>query len=146
MEVGADIRLDVLSVAACAGWGGYPHAKNVRTSQLVGTWRDRDCDTTLTLHADGSASVTGMPTEMALDHKVKHRLSGDGTWEIGEFGSEQQLEVAVGHVHTSFDLYRNEGRLLVGLIVGDPDDMNRCVMSRHSKTAADAPTAAVERT
>jgi hypothetical protein len=130
-----------LSVSACMGWGGYPHAKNVHGSQLIGTWRARECDTTLTLNPDGSASTTGIPTEMKLDGKVTQRVSGDGTWEIDESGAEQQLDVVMGDQHTPFDLYRDNGRLLMALTVGDPDDMNWCTLTRHSKTAANAPTA-----
>ncbi|MFF3634822.1 hypothetical protein [Streptomyces sp. NPDC002250] len=124
--------LTVLSVSACTGWGGYPPAKNVHGSQLVGTWRARDCDTTLTLKRDGSASVTGMPTEMDLDGKVTHRGGGDGTWEIDGSRAEQELDVTIGNETTPFDLYRDEGRLLVGLTVGDPDDMNWCVLTKRS--------------
>ncbi|MGW2446774.1 hypothetical protein [Streptomyces sp. NPDC001675] len=124
--------LTVLSVSACTGWGGYPPATNVHGSQLVGTWRARDCDTTLTLKRDGSASVTGMPTEMDLDGKVTHRGGGDGTWEIDGARAEQELDVTIGNETTPFDLYRDDGRLLVGLTVGDPDDMNWCVLTKHS--------------
>ncbi|MER7809446.1 hypothetical protein [Streptomyces sp900116325] len=131
----------VLSVSACVGWGGYPPAKNVHESQLVGTWRARKCGTTVTLKPDGSASATGIPAEMELDHKVTQRVGGDGTWGVDEFSGEQQLEVVVDNEHIPFDLYRDKGRLLVGLTVGDPDDMNWCILTRHSKTAAHAPTA-----
>ncbi|MER5894840.1 hypothetical protein [Streptomyces sp. NPDC001876] len=123
----------VLSVSACMGWGGYPHAKNVHDSQLVGTWRARECGTTLTLSPDGSASATGIPTEMELDGKVTRDVSGDGAWEIDGSGVEQQLEVDTGGGITLFDLYRDKGRLLVGLTVGDPDNMNWCVLTRHSE-------------
>jgi hypothetical protein len=129
----------VLSVSACVGWGGYPPAKNVHESQLIGTWRARDCGTTVVLHPEGAASATGIPTEMELDSKVTHRVNGDGTWRIDEVGGEQQLDVAMGYEHISFDLYRDKGRLLVGLTVGDPDDMNWCVLTRQSKPAANAP-------
>ncbi|MDT0469919.1 hypothetical protein [Streptomyces gibsoniae] len=88
--------------------------------QLIGTWRAQDCDTTLALHRDGSASVTGIPTEMDLDGKVTQRVSGDGTWEIYKSGAEQELDVTIGDEGTPFDLYRDKGRLLVGLTVGDP--------------------------
>jgi hypothetical protein len=121
-----------LSVSACMGWGGYPPAKNVRDSQLIGSWHARDCDTTLTLNRDGSASVTDMPTEMDLDGKVTHRVGGDGTWEIDKSGAKQKLDVTIGDEITPFDLYRDKGRLLVGLTVGDPDDMNWCVLTKHS--------------
>ncbi|MFF0186720.1 hypothetical protein [Streptomyces sp. NPDC005244] len=130
----------VLSVAACVGWGGYPPAKNVRESQLIGTWHNKKCDTTVTLNPDGSASAIGIPTEMELDHKVTHRVSGDGTWRIDEFSGEQQLDVKVKVQAASysalledFDLYRDKGRLLVALIVGDPDDDNWCILTRDSK-------------
>ncbi|MEU4083299.1 hypothetical protein ACWD4F_18655 [Streptomyces aureus] len=131
----------VLSVSACVGWGGYPSAKNVHESQLVGTWRARECGTTVTLKPDGSASAVGIPTEMELDGKVTQKVGGDGTWRIDEFSDEQQLEVAVGNEYISFGLYRDKGRLLVGLTVGDPDDMNWCILTRHSKKEAHAPTA-----
>ncbi|MEU2620178.1 hypothetical protein ABZ642_18950 [Streptomyces sp. NPDC007157] len=130
-----------LSVSACVGWGGYPHAKNVHESQLIGTWHARKCDTTLTLNPDGSASATGIPTEMQLNGKVTQRVTGDGTWEINESDDGQQLDVAIEDEHTPFDLYRDKGRLLVALTVGDPDDMNSCILTRHSKTAATARTA-----
>ncbi|MEV5735567.1 hypothetical protein [Streptomyces sp. NPDC052292] len=122
----------VLSVSACMGWGGYPVAKNVHESQLIGTWRAEDCDTTLTLSRDGSASVTGMPTEMNLDGKVTQRVSEDGTWEIDKAGAEQELDLNIKDEWTSFDLYRGKGRLLVGLTVGDPDNMNWCALTRDS--------------
>ncbi|MGV9903229.1 hypothetical protein ACWDU8_12220 [Streptomyces sp. NPDC003388] len=122
----------VLSVSACMGWGGYPVAKNVHESQLIGTWRAEDCDTTLTLNRDGSASVTGMPTEMNLDGKVTRRVSGDGTWEIDKAGAEQELDLNIKDEWTSFDLYRDKGRLLVGLTVGDPDNMNWCALTGDS--------------
>ncbi|MFD8307113.1 hypothetical protein ACFV29_32945 [Streptomyces sp. NPDC059690] len=122
-----------LSVSACVGWGGYPQAKNVHASQLVGTWRAQDCDTTLTLKADGSASATGIPTDMDLNGKVLHRLSGDGTWDIYESGAEQELDVTVKDEETPFNFYRDKGHLVVGLTVGDPDDMNRCVLTRQSR-------------
>ncbi|MFC8263691.1 hypothetical protein ACFUNF_40350 [Streptomyces sp. NPDC057291] len=133
----------VLSVSACVGWGGYPLAKNVHESQLVGTWRARKCGTTVALKSDGSASATGIPTDtdVELDSKVTQRVSGDGTWGIDEFSGKQQLEVVVGNEHIPFDLYRDKGRLLVALTVGDPDDMNWCILTRHSKTAAHTPTA-----
>ncbi|MFE5009233.1 hypothetical protein ACFRJ3_32135 [Streptomyces sp. NPDC056696] len=141
----------VLSVSACVGWGGYPPAKNVRESQLVGTWHARKCDTTVTLNPDGSASATGIPTEMEFDHKVTHRVSGDGTWGIEEFSGEQQLEVAVEVLAASysrllvdFDLYRDKGRLLVALTIGDPDSDNRCILTKQSKTAGNTPTEAFE--
>jgi hypothetical protein len=124
------------------GWGGYPHAKNVHDSQLIGSWRARDCDTTLTLRPDQSASATGIPTDMDLNGKVTQRLSGDGAWEIYKSGAEQELDVTIGGETTPFDLYRDKGRLLVGLTVGDPDNMNWCTLTRQSKTAANAPTAA----
>ncbi len=129
-----------LSVSACMGWGGYPPAKNVHDSQLIGTWRARECDTTLTLNPDGSASATGIPTEMHLDGKVTQRASGDGTWEIYKSGAEQELDVTIGDEETPFDLYRDNGRLLVALTVGDPDDMNWCTLTRHSKNGSHAPT------
>ncbi|MGW5434641.1 hypothetical protein ACWET9_47305 [Streptomyces sp. NPDC004059] len=122
----------VLSVSACMGWGGYPPAKNVHESQLIGIWRARDCNTTLTLNRDGSASVTGMPTEMDLAGKATQRVSGDGTWEIDKSGAKQELDVTIRDEETPFDLYRNKGRLLVGLTVGDPDDMNWCALTKHS--------------
>ncbi|MFD8425231.1 hypothetical protein [Streptomyces sp. NPDC059466] len=128
-----------LSVCACTGWGGYPPAKNVHDSQLIGTWHARKCDTTLTLNPDRSASATGVPTEMELDGKVTQRVSGNGTWKIDDFGGEQQLDVVMGDEHTPFDLYRDKGRLLVALTVGDPDNANSCVLTRQSKTAAYAP-------
>ncbi|MFI0964077.1 hypothetical protein ACH4S8_22050 [Streptomyces sp. NPDC021080] len=131
----------VLAVSSCVGWGGYPPAKNVHESQLVGTWRARKCGTTVTLKPGGSASATGIPTEMELSGKVTQRVGGDGTWRIDEFSGEQQLEVAVGNEYIPFGLYRDKGRLLVGLTVGDPDDMNWCILTRHSKTATDSPTA-----
>ncbi|MFF7235654.1 hypothetical protein [Streptomyces collinus] len=131
----------VLSVSACTGWGGYPPAKNVHESQLVGAWRARKCGTSVTLKPDGSASATGIPTEMELDGKVTRRVSGEGTWGIDEFSGEQQLEVVVGNEHIPFDLYRDKGRLLVGLTVGDPDNMNWCVLTSQSKTPAHTPTA-----
>ncbi|MGW7259130.1 hypothetical protein [Streptomyces sp. NPDC054834] len=130
-----------LSVSACMGWGGYPPAKNVHASQLIGIWRARGCDTTLALNPDGSASATGIPTEMDLDGKVAQRVSGDGTWEIDESGVERQLELVMEDQRTPFDLYRDKGRLLVALTVGDPDDMNSCLLTRHSNTAVNAPTA-----
>jgi hypothetical protein len=114
------------------GWGGYPHAKNVHESQLTGTWRAQECHTTLTLHSDGSASATGIPTEMELDGEVTQKVGGDGTWEIDESGDTQQLDVTTEDQVTSFDLYRDKGRLLVGLTVGDPDDANWCVLTRQS--------------
>lgn len=120
-----------LSVSACMGWGGYPPAKNVHDSQLVGTWRARQCDTTLTLNPDGSATATGIPTDMDLSGKIRHRISGDGTWKIYKSGAEQELDVTIGHDETPFDLYRDNGRLVVGLAVGDPDDMNWCILTRH---------------
>ncbi|MER6473216.1 hypothetical protein [Streptomyces collinus] len=128
-----------LSVSACVGWGGYPPAKNVHESQLVGTWRARKCGTSVTLKPDGSASATGIPTEMELDSKVTQRVSGDGTWGIDELSGEQLLEVVVGNEHIPFDLYRDKGRLLVGLTVGDPDDMNWCILTRQSKTGSPYP-------
>jgi hypothetical protein len=63
------------------GWGGYPPAKDVHASQLIGTWHAADCKATLTLSRDGSASATGIPSEADLNGKVTHRISGDGTWE-----------------------------------------------------------------
>ncbi|OIJ68343.1 hypothetical protein WN71_007940 [Streptomyces mangrovisoli] len=122
----------MMSVSACGGWGGYPAAKNVHESQLVGTWRDPDCGTEVTLKRDGSASATGIPTEMELDGKVTQKVGGAGTWEIGEFRGDQQLEVAAGDTYITFDLYSDKGRLLVGLTVGDPDDMNWCILTRKS--------------
>lgn len=121
-----------LSVSACVGWGGYPHAQNVRASQLVGTWRSQDCDTTLTLKADGSASAAGIPTDMDLDGRTVDSLSGAGTWDIHESGAEQELDVTIENEETPFNLYRDNGHLVVGLSVGDPDDMNSCVLTRHS--------------
>uniref|UniRef100_A0AAU3I938 Lipoprotein n=1 Tax=Streptomyces sp. NBC_01393 TaxID=2903851 RepID=A0AAU3I938_9ACTN len=126
-----------LSVSGCVGWGGYPHAKNVHESQLIGTWRAQKCHTTLTLSAAGSASATGIPTEMELDGKVTQKVGGDGTWEIDESGDTQQLDVTIENQGTSFDLYRDKGRLLVGLTVGDPDDANWCVLTRQSATHPD---------
>lgn len=132
----------MLSVSACVGWGGYPPAKNVHESQLIGTWHARKCGTTVTLNRDGSASATGIPTEMDPIHgTVTQEVSGDGTWKIGEFSGEQQLDVLMGYELITFDLYRDKGRLLVALTVGDPDSMNWCILSRHSKTAVNAPTA-----
>ncbi|MEU6665833.1 hypothetical protein [Streptomyces sp. NPDC046727] len=122
-----------LAVSACMGWGGYPHAKNIHESQLIGTWRARKCDTTVTLKRDGSASATGIPTEMRLDGKITQRVSGDGTWKIDEFGAEQQLDLVIGDEHTPFDLYRDKGRLLVALTVGDPDDMNACILTSKQR-------------
>jgi hypothetical protein len=127
----------VLSVSGCVGWGGYPHAKNVHESQLTGTWRAQECHTTLTLHSDGSASATGIPTEMELDGEVTQKVGGDGTWEIDESGDTQQLDVTTEDQVTSFDLYRDKGRLLVGLTVGDPDDANWCVLTRQPATHPD---------
>ncbi|QTD95807.1 hypothetical protein [Streptomyces cyanogenus] len=118
-----------LSVSACMGWGGYPPAKNVHNSQLIGTWRTRDCDTTLVLKPDGSASATGIPADTDLNGKITRRLSGDGTWEIYKSGAEQELDVTVGDEETPFDLYRDKGRLVVGLTVGDPDSMNWCILT-----------------
>ncbi|WP_327124762.1 hypothetical protein OG243_26105 [Streptomyces sp. NBC_01318] len=135
----------VLSVSACVGWGGYPPAKNVHESQLIGTWHAGKCDTTVTLDPDGSASAAGIPTEMELDGKVTQRVGGDGTWKVNEFGGEQQLDVITGNEVTTFDLYRDKGRLLVALTVGDPDSMNGCILTRRSKTAANAPTAVQQR-
>ncbi|WP_157857778.1 hypothetical protein [Streptomyces durhamensis] len=123
-----------LSVSACMGWGGYPQAKNVHDSELIGTWRARDCDTTLTLRPDRSASAAGIPTETDLNGKITRRLSGDGTWAIYTSGAEQELDVTIGDEETPFDLYRDKGRLSVGLTVGDPDEMNWCTLTRHSKT------------
>ncbi|MGW7378732.1 hypothetical protein [Streptomyces sp. NPDC054794] len=130
-----------LSVSACMGWGGYPHAKDVHGSQLIGTWRARKCDTTLTLRPDGSASATGIPTDMDLNGKITQRHSGDGTWGIYESGAEQELDVTIGDEETPFDLYQDKRRLVVGLTVGDPDNMNWCILTRHSQKAADTPTA-----
>ncbi|MFE4683023.1 hypothetical protein ACFRNJ_19640 [Streptomyces sp. NPDC056721] len=131
----------MLSVSACVGWGGYPPAKNVHNSQLIGTWSGRKCGTTVTLNPDGSASATGIPAEMELDLKVTQEISGDGTWKVNEFGGEQQLDVITGNEVTTFGPYRDKGHLLVALTVGDPDTMNWCILTRHSKTAANAPTA-----
>ncbi|MFE6760737.1 hypothetical protein ACFVDQ_45350 [Streptomyces sp. NPDC057684] len=136
----------VLSVSACVGWGGYPPAKNVHESQLMGTWRDRECDTTLTLHPDGSASAAGIPTEMDPIHgTITQRVSGDGTWKIDKFGGEPQLDFAMGLEHIPFDLYRDEGRLLVGLTVGDPDSWGPCILTRRSTAVANALTAVQQR-
>ncbi|GGU75362.1 hypothetical protein GCM10010260_04280 [Streptomyces filipinensis] len=121
-----------LSVSACTGWGGYPQAKNVHDSQLIGTWRAGDCGTTLTLRPDRSASATGIPADMDLNGKITRRLSGDGTWEIHKSGAGQELDVTIGDEETPFGLYRDKGRLSVGLTVGDPDDMNWCTLTRHS--------------
>lgn len=127
----------VLLVSGCVGWGGYPHAKNVHEPQLIGTWRAQKCHATLTLNSDGSASATGIPTEMELDGKVTQAVGGDGSWKIDESGAAQQLDVTIEEQDTVFDLYRDKGRLLVGLTVGDPDDANWCVLTRQSATHPD---------
>ncbi|MFE7172630.1 hypothetical protein [Streptomyces sp. NPDC057616] len=124
----------VLSVSACMGWGGYSPAKNVHDSQLIGTWHTRGCGATLTLQPNGSASATGIPTEMDLNGKVTKRVSADGTWEISESGAEQHLDVTLRDEETPFELYRDKGHLVVGLTVGDPDDANSCILTRHSKS------------
>ncbi|MER5382973.1 hypothetical protein ABT040_22270 [Streptomyces sp. NPDC002688] len=75
---------------------------------------------------------------------VTRRAGGDGTWKIDKFSREPQLDFAIGYEHIPFDLYQDKGRLLVGLTVGDPDDMddmNECILTRRSKSAANAPTA-----
>ncbi|MFC9672673.1 hypothetical protein [Streptomyces sp. NPDC056949] len=107
----------------------------------MGTWSARKCGTTVTLNPDGSASATGIPAEVGLDHKVTQVISGDGTWKVNEFGGEQQLDVITNNEVTTFDLCRDKGHLLVALTVGDPDSMNWCILTRHSTTAANAPTA-----
>lgn len=130
----------VLSVSACMGWGGYAQAKNVHESQLIGTWHARDCGATLTLKPHGSASATGIPTEMDLNGKVTKRVSADGTWEISDADADQQLEVTLRDEETPFGLYRDRGHLVVGLTVGDPDDANRCILTRESRSTGKAAT------
>ncbi|MEU2925853.1 hypothetical protein ABZ636_12530 [Streptomyces sp. NPDC007251] len=128
-----------LSVSACMGWGGYPLAKNVHASQLIGTWHAADCEATLTLNPDGSASAAGIPTDTDLNGKVTQRISGNGTWEIDKSGGDEELDVTIRDEVTSFDLYRNDGHLLVALTIGDPDDMNWCVLTRQPKSATKCP-------
>lgn len=121
----------VLSVSACVGWGGYPPAKNVHESQLIGTWRARDCGTTVVLHPEGAASATGIPTEMELDSKVTHRVNGDGTWRIDEVGGEQQLDVAMGYV--ALFMFSSSVCLPVWASVGDHwvSECSREIASAH---------------
>ncbi|MGW4434754.1 hypothetical protein ACWELO_03055 [Streptomyces sp. NPDC004596] len=125
-----------LSVSACMGWGGYPPATNVREAQLVGTWRARECAATVTLNADGTASLAGVPAEMGLDSRVTRRIDGRGAWEIDESDAGQELDVVVDDEATPFDLYRDNGRLVVGLTVGDPDEMNWCTFDRAGPGSA----------
>lgn len=136
----------VLSVSACVGWGGYPCGEERPRVSAHRHLARRE----VRHHGDlGSGRIgvrrRSIPTEMELDGKVTQRVGGDGTWKVNEFGGEQQLDVITGNEVTTFDLYRDKGRLLVALTVGDPDSMNGCILTRRSKTAANAPTAVQQR-
>ncbi|MFF6999844.1 hypothetical protein ACFY93_33620 [Streptomyces sp. NPDC008313] len=119
-----------LTAVGCSALAADPYADDVRRAELVGRWRAASCDAELRLDADGSARVTRLPTSMEYGEVLRSR-SGSGTWDIGRLGEDPKLDVRVKHAGESLDLLRHDGRLVVQMFVGDPDNGDDCRFTRQ---------------
>ncbi|GAA2795289.1 hypothetical protein GCM10010441_20700 [Kitasatospora paracochleata] len=121
----AALSCALLLLTGCAYLTGglSPYGKDVTADQLTGSWTG-DCNSTLTINADLTASATDFP--VAADSSTfTTRVSGAGTWRIvprEKDGTPEKLDLTFDSKGNEVDFAQGpHGSLILSDQVGDPD-------------------------
>ncbi|MFJ8215050.1 hypothetical protein [Streptomyces sp. NPDC096033] len=116
------VTTTALSCALLVSGCGYltggldPDNEPLTDSRVVGTWEGTTCQASLTLAADHTAHITGLP--VAADaSKVTKTLNGDGTWTV----SADRLSLIIGTSGHEVLSGKDGSTTVLYATAGDPD-------------------------